>query len=85
MHMNMALKGINVAILWHFALPLVIVMLSISNVSLAKKTKITGLKMIAIDHCWRWNPDWRRNRQQLATCSAGYVGKMTNNIGRGLT
>ncbi|KAM4074910.1 hypothetical protein ACJW30_10G129900 [Castanea mollissima] len=41
--------------------------------------------MNVIDHCWRWNPDWRRNRQQLATCSVGYVGKMTNNIGRGLT
>ncbi|XP_030947294.1 probable pectate lyase 9 [Quercus lobata] len=60
-------------------------MLSISNVSLAKKTKITGLKMNVIDHCWRWNPNWRRNRQQLATCSVGYAGKMTNNIGRGLT
>ena len=81
----MALKGINVAILWHFALVLVIVLLSIPNVSLAKKTKIIGLKMNAIDNCWRLNPDWRRNRHQLATCSVGYVGKMTNNIGRGLT
>ena len=83
--MHMALKGINIAILWHFALALVIVMLSISNVSLAKITKIIGLKMNVIDHCWRWNLDWRRNRQQLATCSVGYAGKMTNNIGRGLT
>ncbi|KAM4086812.1 hypothetical protein ACJW30_10G130000 [Castanea mollissima] len=81
----MALKGINIAILWHFALALVIVILSASNVSLAKKTKTTGLKMNVIDHHWRWNPDWRRNRQQLVTCSVGYVGKMTNNIGRGLT
>ncbi|KAM4074913.1 hypothetical protein ACB094_10G130000 [Castanea mollissima] len=81
----MALKGINIAILWHFALALVIVILSASNVSLAKKTKTTGLKMNVIDHRWRWNPDWRRNRQQLATCLVGYVGKMTNNIGRGLT
>uniref|UniRef100_A0A7N2N5F1 Pectate lyase n=1 Tax=Quercus lobata TaxID=97700 RepID=A0A7N2N5F1_QUELO len=45
----------------------------------------TGLKMIVIDHCWRWNPDWQRNRQQLATCLVGYARKMTNNIGRGLT
>ncbi|KAM3688152.1 hypothetical protein ACJW31_10G128700 [Castanea mollissima] len=82
----MALKGINIAILWHFALALVIVILSASNVGLAKKTKTTGLKMNVIaDHCWRWNPDCRRNRQQLATCSVGYVGKMTNNIGRDLT
>ena len=51
--MNMALKGINIAILWHFALVLVIVILSTPNVSLAKKTKITGLKMNAIDNCWR--------------------------------
>ena len=49
--MNMALKGIKVVILWHFALALVIVMLSTPNVSLAKKTKITGLKMNVIDHC----------------------------------
>ncbi|KAL4638819.1 hypothetical protein ACB092_03G174400 [Castanea dentata] len=83
--MNMALKGVIIAILWHFALALVIVMLSTPNVSLAKKTKIIGLKMNAIDNCWRWNPDWRRNRQQLATCSVGYAGKMANNIGRGLT
>ena len=83
--MNMALKGVNIATLWHFALALVIVMLSTPNVSLAKKTKIIGLKMNAIDHCWRWNPNWRSNRQQLATCSVGYAGKMTNNIGRGLT
>ena len=83
--MNMALKGINIAILWYIALVLVIVMLSSPNVSLAKKTKITSLKMNAIDNCWRLNPDWRRNRHQLATCSMGYDGKMTNIIGRGLT
>ena len=56
--MNMALKGINIAILWHFALVLVIVLLYTPNVSLAKKTKITSLKMNAIDNCWRLNPDW---------------------------
>jgi pectate lyase len=81
---NMALQCINIAILWRFALPLVIVMLFTPNVSLAKKTKITGLTMNVIDRCWRWNPDWRRNRPQLATCSVGYAGKMINNIGRDL-
>ncbi|KAF5478268.1 hypothetical protein F2P56_004842 [Juglans regia] len=53
--------------------------------SVAKKTKIDSLEMNVIDRCWRWNPDWRRNRPQLATCSVGYAGKMTNNIGKGLT
>lgn len=38
----------------------------------------------AIDTCWRTNPNWLTNRQQLATCSVGYAGKMTNNIGRGV-
>ncbi|WCJ40943.1 Pectin lyase-like superfamily protein [Euphorbia peplus] len=38
--------------------------------------------MNAIDRCWRKNPDWRRSRQQLATCSVGFTGKMTNNIGK---
>lgn len=45
--------------------------------------KIIGLTMNVIDCCWRWNPNWQRNRLQLATCSIGYAGKMTNNIGRG--
>ncbi|KAH6773436.1 Pectin lyase-like superfamily protein [Perilla frutescens var. hirtella] len=38
--------------------------------------------MNVIDKCWRTNPDWRRNRRQLATCTVGFAGKMTNNIGR---
>ncbi|KAM7471019.1 hypothetical protein LguiA_009202 [Lonicera macranthoides] len=37
--------------------------------------------MNAIDNCWRWDPNWRNHRQKLATCSVGYTGKMTNNIG----
>ncbi|CAA0814653.1 Pectin lyase-like superfamily protein [Striga hermonthica] len=41
--------------------------------------------MNVIDRCWRTNPNWRRNRHQLATCSVGYAGKMTNNIGRAVT
>ncbi|KAI4351395.1 hypothetical protein L6164_005764 [Bauhinia variegata] len=40
--------------------------------------------MNVIDNCWRWNPEWRRHRPQLATCSVGYAGKMTNNVGKGL-
>nr|XP_009776741.1 PREDICTED: probable pectate lyase 4 [Nicotiana sylvestris] len=34
-----------------------------------------------IDKCWRTKPNWRSHRQQLAKCSVGYSGKMTNNIG----
>ncbi|KAI3982794.1 hypothetical protein MKX01_010277 [Papaver californicum] len=41
--------------------------------------------MNVIDKCWRTNPNWRRNRQQLGRCSVGFAGKMTNNIGRGVT
>ncbi|KAM3327289.1 pectate lyase 1 [Capsicum chacoense] len=36
-----------------------------------------------IDKCWRRDPNWRSHRQQLAKCSVGYSGKMTNNIGVG--
>ena len=55
------------------------------NLILAKNTQeIRGLRMNAIDRCWRANPNWRRNRQQLARCAMGYSGKMTGNIGRGL-
>ncbi|KAL6568220.1 hypothetical protein OROHE_003904 [Orobanche hederae] len=38
--------------------------------------------MNVIDRCWRTNPNWRSHRHQLARCSVGYAGKMTNNIGR---
>ncbi|KAL5749392.1 hypothetical protein ACOSP7_023995 [Xanthoceras sorbifolium] len=41
-------------------------------------------QMNVIDQCWRTNPNWRRHRQQLAKCSVGFVGKMTNNIGRNI-
>lgn len=38
-----------------------------------------------IDSCWRSNPKWSNNRQQLGSCSVGYAGKMTNNVGRDVT
>ncbi|PPD70072.1 hypothetical protein GOBAR_DD33044 [Gossypium barbadense] len=38
--------------------------------------------MNVIDKCWRGNPLWRSQRQQLAKCSVGFVGKMINNIGK---
>ncbi|KAK7266826.1 hypothetical protein RIF29_19483 [Crotalaria pallida] len=40
--------------------------------------------MNVIDKCWRSDPEWRKHRPQLATCSVGYAGKMTKNIGNGL-
>lgn len=64
---------------------LLIVLLFAPKPSLAQKTKSNSLRSNVIDRCWRLNPDWRRNRQQLATCSVGFAGKMTNNMGRGLT
>ncbi|XP_061375156.1 probable pectate lyase 16 [Gastrolobium bilobum] len=60
-------------------------MLFIPNVSSTKQSKkAQGLKMNVIDQCWRLDPEWRKNRTQLATCSVGYAGKMTNNIGKDL-
>ncbi|XP_047176313.1 probable pectate lyase 4 [Vigna umbellata] len=68
---------------WHFALA-VIVVVFIPNFGVAKQSKIDGLKMNVIDRCWRLNHVWRMNRPQLATCSIGYTGKMTSNIGKDL-
>ncbi|KAM7269525.1 hypothetical protein ACFE04_025022 [Oxalis oulophora] len=44
-----------------------------------------GQALNPIDKCWRTNTEWRRSRQQLATCSVGFAGKMTNNIGKDIT
>lgn len=52
--------------------------LHLTNTSLASQMNV-------IDRCWRPDPNWRRNRPQLATCSVGFAGKMTNNIGRDVT
>ncbi|TYI23840.1 hypothetical protein ES332_A06G192900v1 [Gossypium tomentosum] len=38
--------------------------------------------MNVIDKCWRGNPLCRSQQQQLAKCSAGFAGKMINNIGK---
>ncbi|KAG4196309.1 hypothetical protein ERO13_A06G163232v2, partial [Gossypium hirsutum] len=38
--------------------------------------------MNVIDKCWRGNPLWRSQQQQLAKCSVGFAGKMINNIGK---
>ncbi|KAG9459483.1 hypothetical protein H6P81_003991 [Aristolochia fimbriata] len=44
-------------------------------------TSASGMNVI--DRCWRRDGNWIRNREQLARCSVGYAGKMTNNIGSG--
>ncbi|GMI87198.1 hypothetical protein HRI_002389100 [Hibiscus trionum] len=61
--------------LWCFALSLFMVFAMPSpNLVLAK--------MNVIDKCWRENPLWKTHRQQLANCSVGFAGKMTNNTGK---
>ncbi|CAA0821118.1 Probable pectate lyase 4 [Striga hermonthica] len=60
--------------------------ISIAILTILGRTKAhKPINMNVIDRCWRTNPSWRRNRHQLATCSVGYSGKMTNNIGRAVT
>ncbi|KAL2334770.1 hypothetical protein Fmac_015983 [Flemingia macrophylla] len=67
-----------------FILTIMIIVFLNPNLSFAKQSKINGLKMNVIDRCWRLNPEWRRHRSQLATCSVGYAGKMTNNMDKDL-
>ncbi|OIW15075.1 hypothetical protein TanjilG_08562 [Lupinus angustifolius] len=71
-------------ILRHFVLAILVPTLFTPNFTYAKKSKIIGLQMNVIDKCWRSDPEWRKHRPQLARCSMGYAGKMTNNIGEGL-
>ncbi|XP_074296473.1 putative pectate lyase 4 [Silene latifolia] len=60
------------------------IILGIEAISvLAQKRGLS--KLNAIDVCWRHNPKWREQREQLARCSVGFAGKMTNNIGIGTT
>jgi len=72
------------SVFWCFILLVVMLTLFTTNASSTEKTKIEDKKMNVIDQCWRFNPKWRKHRQQLAICSVGYVGKMTNNIGKDL-
>ncbi|KAJ4844479.1 hypothetical protein Tsubulata_006315 [Turnera subulata] len=67
------------ALLWHFALALSVSTLYFSH------NACTAQAMNPIDKCWRKNPDWRKMRMQLGTCSVGFAGKMTNNVGKGAT
>ncbi|GMN53904.1 hypothetical protein TIFTF001_023036 [Ficus carica] len=85
----MAQKVIDNAIAMQFALALVLVILLLApNLGFvaSKKAKqvLTGVKLNAIDQCWRRDQNWRRNRPKLAACSVGFAGKMSGNAGRGL-
>ncbi|MBA0611720.1 hypothetical protein Godav_012382 [Gossypium davidsonii] len=51
-------------------------------VSLMASFSSSLANMNVIDKCWRGNPFWKSQRQQLAKCSVGFAGKMINNIGK---
>jgi len=72
------------SIFWCFILLVVLVTFFTAKVSSSKQSEIEGMEMNVIDQCWRFNPEWRKHRQQLALCSVGYAGKMTNNVGKDL-
>ncbi|XP_011025392.1 PREDICTED: probable pectate lyase 4 [Populus euphratica] len=61
---------------------LLVVVVCIAILSFIPSACIAATKMNAIDQCWKTSPNWRRSRQQLASCSVGFAGKMTNNAGR---
>ncbi|KAB2001133.1 hypothetical protein ES319_D12G279600v1 [Gossypium barbadense] len=56
--------------------------LALFMVSLMASPSSSLANMNVIDKCWRGNPLWRSQRQQLAKCSVGFAGKMINNIGK---
>ncbi|KAL6136431.1 PREDICTED: pectate lyase-like [Fragaria vesca subsp. vesca] len=49
---------------------------------LAKKIKAECTATNPIDRCWRCNPDWAKNRKQLANCVLGF-GRRTRGGKRG--
>lgn len=63
---------------------IILSLISVALLAAVSHTEARAMNMNAIDRCWRPNPYWRKNRQKLALCSIGFVGKMTNNIGRNL-
>ncbi|GFZ07624.1 GroES-like zinc-binding dehydrogenase family protein [Actinidia rufa] len=69
------------------ALALALVLMSWTTNASNKRPQNSGIdkNLNVIDRCWRLDPLWRHHRQRLARCSVGYAGKMTNNIGPGVT
>ncbi|KAL9235389.1 hypothetical protein vseg_010150 [Gypsophila vaccaria] len=60
------------------------IILALGAISVSAQKRALS-KLNTIDVCWRRNPLWRTARQQLASCSVGFAGKMTNNVGKGTT
>ncbi|KAL0319352.1 UNVERIFIED_CONTAM: putative pectate lyase 4 [Sesamum angustifolium] len=71
-------KNITWCIVWAISI-------AISMSSGLVRARRTIDDMNVIDKCWRTNPNWRGHLQQLAMCSIGYTGKMTNNTGSDVT
>ncbi|KAI4341556.1 hypothetical protein MLD38_026268 [Melastoma candidum] len=63
---------------------LLVVLLRSPTPANTAKTRLLGTSVNEIDRCWRRMPNWASNRHSLATCSIGFSGKMTNNIGKGM-
>ncbi|PIA43767.1 hypothetical protein AQUCO_01800074v1 [Aquilegia coerulea] len=61
-----------------------VLLFALATPSLARKPRRIRTSLNTIDRCWRRNRNWSTNRQHLATCSVGFAGKMTNNIGKSL-
>lgn len=65
-----------------FGLSLLVVLLfSLARADATRRRGRRGAGMNSIDWCWRWDPNWAKDRQELAMCSAGFAGKMTSNVG----
>ncbi|KAL1538250.1 pectate lyase [Salvia divinorum] len=69
-----AMQGITLCLIRAISIA---ILLSLGRV----EARRTIHNMNVIDKCWRTNPDWRRNRQQLASCAVGFAGQMINNVG----
>ncbi|KAL9254490.1 putative pectate lyase 2 [Drosera capensis] len=65
------------------SIPVIVIILLafVAPSSFAKALARSLMQVNAIDLCWRGNPNWSNQRQQLAMCSVGFAGKMKNNIG----
>ncbi|KAK1348064.1 Pectate lyase [Heracleum sosnowskyi] len=68
----------------HIALVLTIVITLLASSSMVVGSSSNKVRNV-VDECWRSNPKWHINRQELAKCSIGYAGKMTRNAGPDVT
>ncbi|GMH17440.1 hypothetical protein Nepgr_019281 [Nepenthes gracilis] len=70
--------------LWHFTL-VISILEAFTTSMLAEGSNNPPIMFNAVDRCWRGNPGWFEQRQQLAMCSLGFAGKMKNNVGENVT